>query len=689
MQDEAMRALAESAGLALRWVDNDGRSREVGRETASAALAALGLPANSPEQIRNARALLDEEARRTPSLVVATVGESVSIAGAPVRDGFARIAFEGGGARDLRIDCAGDALRLPPLDRIGYHRLAFADREMTVAVAPASAYRIAEAAEGRRAYGLSAQIYGLRADDDEGFGNFGAVAALAAAAAHHGADALALSPAHALFSADNHHFSPYSPSSRLFLNALYADPKLIFGDDRIASVRTSIRLEPREAEDGLIDWPSCAQARMSFLRALFRSFCDVDLAASSPLASDFLRFRAERGADLEAHAVFEALHAHMFGRDFTKWSWRDWPDGLADAHSPAVAGFARAHPSEIAFHAFLQWLADRSMARAQGVALAGGMRIGLISDLAVGLNGGGSQAWSRPDDFLIGLSVGAPPDMLAPLGQNWGLTTFSPRALRAGGFEPFVSTLRAALRNAGGVRIDHILGLVRLWLVPDGAEATEGVYLAYPFEELVALLRLESARHRAVVIGEDLGTVPHGLRERLGAAGIAGLRVFQFERDGGGFRPPDWYPREAVAMTSTHDTATIAGWWTGADIALRAQAGQLPAGRSAADCEAERDGERRMAWDAFRSAGVASGDAPSHDAPEAIVAAAAAFVARSPADLVILPVEDALGRIEQPNLPGTTTQHPNWRRRYAEPTESMLDASETTGMLEILSHRGR
>ena len=348
----------------------------------------------------------------------------------------------------------------------------------------------------------------------------------------------------------------------------------------------------------------------------------------------------------------------------------------------------RANVDAVTFHVFAQWLADRSMARAQGRALAAGMRVGLVSDLAVGMNAGGSHAWSRPGDLLLGLSIGAPPDMLAPLGQNWGLTTFSPRALRRSAYAPFIATLRAALRNAGGVRIDHVLGLARLWVTPDGARATEGVYLSYPIDDLLALVRLESVRHRAIVIGEDLGTVPHGLREKLAASGVAGMRVLQFERGDHRFNPPDWYPPTAIAMPSTHDTATIAGWWRGADIVAREQAGQLPAGRTRDACNVVRARERAMAWDAFAAAGTTAGaPQPLPDAAGAVVDAAVAFLAKTAAQLVVLSLEDALGLTEQPNLPGTTSEHPNWRRRYPARSDIMLDAPDVAGRLAALSSR--
>ena len=302
-----------------------------------------------------------------------------------------------------------------------------------------------------------------------------------------------------------------------------------------------------------------------------------------------------------------------------------------------------------------------------------GMRIGLISDLAVGMNPGGSHAWSRPHDLLLGLSVGAPPDLFNTRGQDWGLTAFSPQGLLATGFEPFIATLRAAMRAAGGVRIDHAMGLTRLWLVPRGASPTEGAYLSYPLDDLLRLIALELHRHRAIVIGEDLGTVEPEFRKRMAEAGIAGMDVLWFQREGKRFLPPTKWRRDAVAMTTTHDLPTVAGWWSGADIATRAKLGLVPM----------RPASRRSARRTVRPCGARSAQAVLRGRssrrprrPDSAVDAAIAFTAQSPAPLALIPIEDVLGLAEQPNLPGTIDEHPNWRRRLDKPSAELFDAAE-------------
>jgi 4-alpha-glucanotransferase len=313
------------------------------------------------------------------------------------------------------------------------------------------------------------------------------------------------------------------------------------------------------------------------------------------------------------------------------------------------------------------------------------MRIGIIADLAVGMNSGGSHAWSHQDDILCGLEIGAPPDLFNAHGQNWGLTTFSPRALCDRGFAPFIATLCACMRHAGGVRIDHAMGLMRLWVTPHGAKPSEGAYLAYPLDDLFRLTALESQRHRTIVIGEDLGTVPAGFRNRLSSAGIYGMNVLWFERGGSDFKPPGQWPAEAVAMTSTHDLPTVAGWWHGSDLAVRAKYGLV---KDAEREQASRRADRHALWEIFKRTKAADGELPAANNASRVADAAVEFIAETPSRLALLPLEDVLAVEDQPNLPGTVDGHPNWRRRYAGEAGALLDAPDARHRVETLTKRG-
>ncbi|GBD48229.1 4-alpha-glucanotransferase [Methylopila sp. Yamaguchi] len=689
--DDDVRDLAERAGFSVKWTDQSGKAQTVRPDTLRRLLNAIGLPAESEGDVRASRETLDSLARAPSDFVTARIGEPFAVDARPMSP--ALFVREDGERFDVSLGVGDDGrAQMRPILEPGYHRLEVGDRVITVAVAPRRGVSIVDVAGARRMWGLAAQVYGLTRSGDGGVGDMGGVAALALAAAHSGADAVALSPLHAGFSADPHHFGPYSPSSRLFLNPLHADPDFLFGEERVReAIRVSGAEDARaEAERAaLIDWPAAARAKLSSLRMLYDSFRAVELQEPSPgrLAADFAAFRADGGALLEEHARFETLHGARFRADPRQWSWRSWPEPLRDPNSAEVAAFAAEHADEVGFHVFLQWLADRSFGAAQKLARDAGMAIGLISDLAVGMDAGGSHAWSRQEDVLVGLSVGSPPDLFNPSGQAWGLATFSPMALKARAYAPFLATLRACMKNAGGVRIDHAMGLARLWMVPEGAGAGEGAYLSYPVDDMLRLIALESLRNNAVVVGEDLGTVPDGFRERLADAGVAGMRVLQFEKDEAHFFPPYYYPSDALAMTTTHDLPTMAGWWSGADIALRAEIAGEQSGETAENDLATRAQDRIDLWRAFTEAGAADGEPPAPDRPALAVDAAVRFLSETPSKLVLLPLEDALGVTDQPNLPGTLDEHPNWRRRLPAPAPDLLNDEAAVGRLRSLNRR--
>jgi 4-alpha-glucanotransferase len=649
MNGDALRSRARAAGLAVDWIDVRGQSQSVSDESLGRLLEVL------PD---------GDDAADLPPLITTRVGVRTRLPSLSLESNFAgELTLEDGNMLPITVR-GGSSASVPPIKLPGYHRLRFADREVTLAVAPARCLTLEDVGGGARMWGVAAQIYGLRRDGDGGIGDAGSVRDLAQAAAAEGADAVALSPIHSLFASHPGQYGPYSPSSRLFLNPLHADPSLVFPAERVAACRIG-GMEELE-RSALIDWPRAGTAKFAMLRRLFDDFSSSDLGSGSALAVDFERFVRTGGESLQAHALFEALHTERPGH------WTDWPpDWRAPEDETAVC-----------YHLFLQWLTARSFAAAQDAAREAGMRIGLISDLAIGMDRAGSHAWSRRSDLLLDLSVGAPPDAFNPNGQDWGLTVFSPTALVACGFEPFLATVRAALRHAGAVRIDHAMGLMRLWLIPRGAPASQGAYLSFPLEDLLNLLALESHRHSAVVIAEDLGTVPPGFRNRLRRAGIAGMDVLWFERGRQSFKAPTRWRSDAVAMTTTHDLPTVAGWWTGEDIETRRALGLAADGE-----EEERTKDRRRLWRACVQSGAAESRPPSPDEPAKAVDAALSFVAQSPSPLMLTPLEDLLGLTAQPNLPGTIDEHPNWRRRLAPRARELFEAPEVLRRAKIVDGR--
>jgi 4-alpha-glucanotransferase len=623
VNDETVRDLASRAGIAVDWIDANNRPQRVSANSLRRILDALDL---------------DGEAR-LPRLITTTLGAATPLPDLRERKA-AELMLEGSAPRSIVLEPAHG---IPPITTPGYHRLHYGEREVALAVAPSRCLTLSDVLGGRRSWGLAVQLYSLRRAGDGGIGDTAALTALAQASANRGADAIAVSPTHSLFPHDLSRYQPYSPSSRLFLNPLLADPAAVLGEERVSAARNA----GQASRGALIDWAGAAAAKYALLRRLFDQFELQDLAKNTALASAFNAFVREGGSALDDHTRFEARQG------------------------------GRAAP--ILYYAFLQWIAFGAFTATQAAAKTAGMRIGIIGDLAIGVDRSGSQVSARPRDFLQGLSIGAPSDAFNLQGQDWDLTTFAPQALIANGFEPFIATVRANMRYCGGLRIDHAMGLMRLWLVPHGASPSEGAYLAFPFDDLLRLLALESHRNGTIVIGEDLGTVPPGFRRRCRNAGIAGMDVLWFQRDGTRFLPPGEWRDDAVAMTTTHDLPTVAGWWQGADLDLRRDLGMVGAAE-----RGQRKSDRAALWQAFTAASSATGRSPPVDKPAPAVDAAVAYVSKTESPLALLPIEDVMGLVEQPNVPGTTNEHPNWRRRLDPPTCDLLQQPVTKRRLELL-----
>ncbi len=710
--DTELLHLAEAAGLVPEWQDAHGRERRVEEPVLRGMLNTMELPCDSPRQISESLHRLERE-EQSGAMLIVTVNEPLVFrhAGSLVYT----LTLEGGKQYIGRASPAGRGrIRIPGIRQAGYHQLAIGDITLTLAVAPKRCPTVDDVIGWRRerAWGVAAQVYSLRRSRPrlhagkprtmpgpsapivwpgwEAGGDFGLLAELASRAAQSGASAVAISPVHAMFSADPARNSPYAPSSRLFLNTAYIDPSIVLGMDAprlAASQLDTDGFRAAASDGGHVDWPLILPRRMLLLKRLFENFRrhGPDL-----LVQKLAAFRRDGGLALESHARYEALHAHYSAVLGPASGWRDWPAELHDYCGPGVEAYAARHETEISFHVFLQWLADGGLRFAQQSARGAGMPIGLIADLAIGTDPRGSHAWSKPGDMLPGVLVGAPPDLFQPQGQNWGLTAFSPRALRQHSYAAFIDTLRAVLAHAGGVRIDHILGLGRMWLIPPSAAPADGVYLRYPMKDMLRLLALEAWRHKAIVIGENLGTVPEGFNETLRRKGILGTSVLWFERSPAAVREPDSesgrelasasetpapaaatasafvapsrWPPYAMATPTTHDLPTITGWWTGRDLDWRKRLDKLADDQIARQADA-RLRDKTALWRALRDAGCVSGSdlAPPLAAPRDAVLA---FVAGTRAPLMIVALEDLLGLSEQPNLPGSVVQgevgHPNW-----------------------------
>ena len=681
MSDAQLEILAGRAGLAVDWIDANGRPQKVAPSVLRAVLTGLGHPASTAQEIDASLLQLQavQQTRHLPPLLTCDVGVGLDLAHYFEPETPCEVHLEDGSRLNLKLDAQAV---LPGLIPVGYQHVSIDGQSFTLAVAPERCYSVGDAVDTPipRTWGLSVQLYSLRRPGDGGFGDTQALEDLARVAGERGAEALAISPLHAMFGSDTQRYSPYSPSSRLFLNSLYAAPAAILGERawRAAIDATGLTGELQQLEEQtLIDWPVVAAAKHRLLQALYEGF----VQSEHPLHADFSSFRHAGGEALENHCRFEAIQETRLAKG-ESLDWREWPQQWRNPRSTALAEFAEENAGRIGFFAFCQWLIARCLERAQTAARRAGMSIGLIADLAVGADGGGSQAWSRQDELLASLTVGAPPDILNRTGQGWGISAFSPEGLVRNGFRAFIEMLRANFAHAGGLRIDHVMGLQRLWVIPNGSPPADGAYLYYPVDDLLRLLALESHRHQAIVLGEDLGTVAEGLREKLIARSILGMRVLLFEQDNTHFKPILDWPDNALATTSTHDLPTLNGWWHGRDIDWNARLGLVDATGEIEwrqHRELEREGLRRVLSEDpqnFRE--------ESHETDQ-VLDAAIRFLGHTRAPLVLLPLEDALGIEQQANLPGTIDTHPNWSRRLPGASEALLDDPDAARRLELLA----
>lgn len=651
---EQLHTLAEALGIARHWRDVDGMDHTAPDASLARIATALGYPAQAPAQIADSLDKLSADRREPPPMIVTEVGVPTPL---PASLAWADLTNKEGESVTLQaLEWA-----LPPVAEPGYYKLSLAGHDLTLAVAPKSCPTLRDFSTGKL-WGPSVQIPALQGSTAAPFGTFKELDEAVRLFASRGADALAINPVHALFPGNGHGFSPYSPSSRLYLNTAMGAPELL-----------GLPSLPSRQGEALIDWEGALPQRLADLRRLF---ADLDAATRSRIAGD----NASLGEGLRQQALFDALDVHF--REKGADGWHQWPEAYRDPASPAVADFAATYRDEVEFHLFAQWLARASLARVQSHARESGMAIGLIADLAVGVHLGGADAWSMRDAMLQGLTIGAPPDPLGPHGQNWMLTGFSPQGLKRTGYAPWIEMIRSALSVAGGLRIDHAFGLARLWVVPEGEESSAGAYLSYPFTDLIRLVALEAHRANALIIAEDLGTAPSGFTEAIAARKMLGMRVLWFERAADqGFIGGQDYSADSVAMTGTHDTATVAGWWSGRDLDWARKLGRLPAGSDMKAAEDQRAWDRGLLWATLTHDETPR---PATDNPEAAVDAALEHIGHSASRLAIAPLEDLLAEREQPNLPGTVTEHPNWRRRLEAPLEDLLEEPNTTARIEAL-----
>jgi len=514
-------------------------------------------------------------------------------------------------------------------------------------------------------WALAVQLYGVRTPRNWGCGDFSDLAALVDLAADVGAAGVGLNPLHALFEDRAADASPYAPNSRLFLNPLYIDVDAVpeFPGLQAAGLEEEVeRLRRRD----IVDYDGVAKAKTRALNVAYEAFLRE---GSIERRQAFDRFRHASGSTLVRFGCFEWLR-RKFGHP-----WWEWPQAWRRVDDEKLAALRQSEAISIGLFEFVQWLAHEQLDRCRARASERRLPLGLYLDIAVGVRSDGFDAWCDQDAILAGMAVGAPPDALNTAGQNWGLAGFNPAGLEERLFEPFRRMLKASMRYAGAIRLDHVLGLKRLYLVPHGVRASQGTYVRFPFEAMLAVAALSSQKYRCVVVGEDLGTIPENFRETLADWGIWTYQVMLFERSGAGvFFPPQSYRQNALVSFGTHDIATFAGWRDHHDLAVKQALGMDPG---------ETGEQRHGALDALRQA------LQQHGLETADFAAVARYLADTPSRLLVISVEDVLGVRDQVNLPGTTNEHPNWRRRLPVSLQDLKNQAALRSTAEIMRSAGR
>ena len=724
--NERLLELARVHGIILEYHDIWGNLHRANEATLRSTLAAMGVAAHDDAAVE-AALTAGESARWSqvlpPALVVradaAPWSVPVTLPGTLAQGEIGwRVQEEGGAVHEGTVHLG----ELPQLDATtrdgeqyatrqlqleltlphGYHRLHIraGERELAecmFAVAPARCYWPPALEGDGRIWGVAAQLYAVRSERNWGVGDFSDLTTLVQQWGSRGGGVVGVNPLHALYPHNPAHASPYSPSSRLFKNWIYIDVEACAdfheSDEARSLVRSAAfqtRLTALRAADW-VDYDGVAAAKRTVLEALYAHFRERHLGTGSDRARAFHAFQDAGGLALRRHALFDAIQEHLSRTLGAAVGWPAWPEELRDPASAAVERFAAEHLDRVEFFEYLQWQADRQYGDAARRSFELGLGIGIYEDLAVSIDGGGAEAWANQSIYAIGASVGAPPDEFNLQGQDWGLPPVIPERLRAAAYAPFIATLRANMRHSGALRIDHVMGIMRLFWVPPERKPTDGIYVRYPFEDLLGLLALESERNRCLVIGEDLGTVPDEVRHALAQTGVLSYRLLYFERQPGGeFKPPREYPVQAIVAASTHDLPTLAGWWEGRDIALRTQLGLFPTDTLRESQIVGRAQDRaRLLLALEREGALPEGMVPDPVSVPALTAALATsihcYLAATPAKLMVVQLEDLAGAADQANLPGTTDQHPNWRRKLPLELERFPDDERFTRLTRALA----
>ncbi|MBI4891084.1 MAG: 4-alpha-glucanotransferase [Acidobacteria bacterium] len=704
--------LCAEFGIDMEFWDIWGRHHATEESAILSILASLGLETSSPEALQSSAAALHASTQARPLDPVTVLSIADSEPCVPFRaPAGTRVAvtldWEQGWAdrREFAVAAGQQSLPLPTPLRLGYHDLRLAlvlpdgsevRASQRIVVAPEKAWLPQKLSQGARSAGLAVSLYGLRSARNWGVGDFTDLAALCRWAAESlSVGFIALNPLHALHNRQPYNTSPYLPLSVYQRNFLYVDVEAV---DEFAACPAARRLVAsgrfqaelaalRSAE--YVEYERVARLKRGVLRVLFRQFLRDSWQKDAPRARQFQQWAAEQGALLERFATYCALDEVLHARNRDLWIWPDWPEEYQHPDSPAVQEFVHANPRRVLFHKYVQWLIDLQIAAVQSQALQSGMPIGLYHDLALATDRCGADLWAHRPYYIEGCRVGSPPDDFAPEGQDWAFPPPNAVAHRANGYRLFAESIRRNARHGGALRIDHVMRFFRLFWIPEGHTAAQGTYVNEHWRDLIRILALESVRGRFLVVGEDLGTVPAGLREAMDHYGMCNYRLFYFEKGHDGMPLPcKDYPRGALVSSTTHDLPTLAGFWAGRDIEARRAAGILTDEAFYQRQKNERREEKRKMAEALIRDGFLPQDFPRESADWSELTgelhnAVIGYLMSTPSLLMLLNQEDLTKELDQQNLPGTTWQYPNWRRKMRYSLED-LESSPNIGDFALM-----
>ncbi|NNN84857.1 4-alpha-glucanotransferase [Vibrio sp. A8-1] len=696
-EHNALKQVAEMARIADSYVSAWGDEATVSDDTIRRLLASLGYDTTNDQTLLASAQKKHKKDVLDPVLVLSE-GDAVEVPlylGVSARESEFnwRIETEQGEVlegylqsqivRDERAEGGPLVFALPSGLAWGYHTLLVTRKRrkapytMTLIIAPRACYKQPALVQGKKLWGPSIQLYTLRTQHNWGMGDFGDLKQLVADIASRGGDFVGLNPIHSLFPANPEGASPYSPSSRRWLNILYIDvssvPEFALSAEaqqQVGSQDFQQRLQ-KVRETHWVNYTEVAELKMSVLPLLFNEFKRRHLDNNTDRARAFLAFVEQGGESLVHQAAFDALHTDLHAQDNQVWGWPVFPEKYRHFDNAAVQKYIEEHRERVHLYMYLQWVADTQINEVQALADEKGMAVGLYRDLAVGVADSGAETWADNGSLVLDASIGAPPDVLGPLGQNWGLPPLNPQTLHATAYDAYIKLLRANMKHCGALRIDHVLGLLRLWWIPKGENATQGAYIYYPVKDMLAILALESHRHQCSVIGEDLGTVPDEIVALLRDAGVHSYKVFFFEtsKEDGGFISPTHYADQSMAALCTHDMPTLRGFWHCDDLKMGREIGLYPDEAQLQELFTDRLKCKQgilnsVDWHGYLPAGIGR-DAQLVPMDSYLSEALQLHVAAGSSALLSVQLEDWLEMDKPVNIPGTVNEYPNWRRKLS------------------------